>query len=529
MFGLGSYRDLVQPAYYFGLLMMAVSLTLSPFLMSVAQFWMVGIWIIDGAVSKDFKEKWHHFTHNWIALLIVSLYLLHVFGLVYTSDFQYAFKDLRIKLPLLVLPFVLSSMKPLSKKQFDLLLNVYVFSVFVATWFSFAHYVKHDYQDVREISHFISHIRFCLQIVFCIFITGYYLLKRQSKWWECVLEILLIVWFCIQIYIFESLSGYVVFCGSIFVTLLYLIRQLRQGRTLFLGTLLFLLFVTAFCGFKLYCMMKPMMSVEKVDFAALPKKTAQGNLYWHDTTVFIAEDGRYIGLYYCYKEMRETWPLRSQMKFDGKTQNGENLEATLARYLTSKGLTKDAEGVMALDDQDIRNVEQGIPNYNNWIHPGVRARISSTLFEYKLYRHNNYANGGSLSQRIEYTRASLYLIKEHPIFGIGTGDAPDLYQQAYDELDSPLDLSYRRRAHNQYLSITVAFGAVGLLLFLAVLLLPYCSNKKYRTYLYTIFLCIILLSMLPEDTIETQAGVTFFAFFEALFLLAHPNNEEFEN
>lgn len=75
-------------------------------------------------------------------------------------------------------------------------------------------------------------------------------------------------------------------------------------------------------------------------------------------------------------------------------------------------------------------------------------------------------------------RASLYLIKEHPIFGIGTGDAPDLYQQAYDELDSPLDLSYRRRAHNQYLSITVAFGAVGLLLFLAVLLLPYCSNKN---------------------------------------------------
>ena len=213
----------------------------------------------------------------------------------------------------------------------------------------------------------------------------------------------------------------------------------------------------------------------------------------------------------------------------GLTQNGKNLEATLARYLTSKDLHKDAEGVMALDDQDIRNVEQGIANYNNWLHPGVRARISSTLFEYSLYRKTNNPNGGSLSQRIEYTRASLYLIKEHPLFGIGTGDAPDLYQQAYNELDSPLDLSYRRRAHNQYLSITVAFGAVGLLLFLAVLLLPYCSNKKYRTYLYTIFLCIILLSMLPEDTIETQAGVTFFAFFEALFLLAHPNNEEFEN
>jgi hypothetical protein len=31
-----------------------------------------------------------------------------------------------------------------------------------------------------------------------------------------------------------------------------------------------------------------------------------------------------------------------------------------------------------------------------------------------------------------------------------------------------------------------------------------------------VFLCIMLLSMFPEDTLETQAGVSLFAFFEAL-------------
>ena len=167
-----NYQKYIQPAYFVGLAMMAIGLTLSPFLMSLAQFWLAGIWVIDGIVNKDFKEKWCRFKRNWIAWLLVSLYLLHVVGLIYTSDFQYAFKDLRVKLPLLILPFVLSSMKPLERKQYDLLLNIYVLSVFVATWFSFAHYLRHDYQDVREISHFISHIRFCLQIVFCIFITG---------------------------------------------------------------------------------------------------------------------------------------------------------------------------------------------------------------------------------------------------------------------------------------------------------------------------------------------------------------------
>jgi len=32
------------------------------------------------------------------------------------------------------------------------------------------------------------------------------------------------------------------------------------------------------------------------------------------------------------------------------------------------------------------------------------------------------------------------------------------------------------------------------------------------------FFCIALLSMLNEDTLETQAGVTFFAFFYCFFI-----------
>jgi hypothetical protein len=37
-----------------------------------------------------------------------------------------------------------------------------------------------------------------------------------------------------------------------------------------------------------------------------------------------------------------------------------------------------------------------------------------------------------------------------------------------------------------------------------------------------VFLCIMLLSMFPEDTLETQAGATLFAFFEALLLFVQP-------
>ena len=540
-------RFTLTQAYVLGLMMMAVGLTLSPFLMSLSQFWLVIVWVFDCFCSKTIKNKLQSFWNNKPAVLLVAFYLMHVVGLLWTSDFQYALKDLRVKLPILVLPFILSSMPTLERKRFDQVMLVYVLSVFVATIFSGIAYWKHDYEDVREISHFISHIRFCLNIVFCITIIFWYIVTTKVP--EPVvaepgrsiegpsptrfpvpafstrfalnryLQYFLAFWFVFQIYIFESLSGYVVLAAVVAVSLLYAFLRWQQGRGWRIGIGIGAVVILAVGIILAVHWVKPLVDIKPVDFNTLEKKTALGNDYWHDTIHNPVEDGQYVGLYYCRKELQEAWPQRSDLPIEGETLNGENLEATLARYLTSKGLRKDAEGVMALTDEDIRNIEQGIANYNNWKHPGIRARLSSTLFEYNLYRRYNNPNGGSLSQRIEYTRAAFHLIRQHPWFGIGTGDVPQAFSRAYDEIHSPLSEEFRFRAHNQYLTIAVAFGLMGLAFFLVVLLYPYFSSKKRRTYLFTVFLCIILLSMFPEDTLETQAGASLFAFFEALLLV----------
>lgn len=502
--------------------MMAIGLTLSPFLMSVSQFLLLTVWLFMG---DPVKEKFQRFTHNRIAVLLVSLYLLHVIGLVYTSDFAYAFKDLKVKLPLLAFPIMLSSVKPMDKKRFDGLMSVYVLAVFVATCISFGTYLKHDYGDIREISRFISHIRFCLNIVLVIGIIAYYLFTRPAPWWEKLLQTVLIVWFLYQLYIFESISGYLALIGMVAVSLVYVFFKKVQNPLWRMVFLIVIIGLPTAAGLYGYRLASSLLTPPAVDFTHLDKKTAQGNDYWHDTISFPVEDGKYIGLYFCRPEMREAWNSRSKLDYDGLTLNGENLEATLARYLTSKDLRKDAEGVAALTGQDIQNVEQGIANYVNWSHPGIYARLSSTLFEYGLYRRSNYPNGGSLSQRLEYTKASVYLIKKHPVFGVGTGDIPNAYMQAYDELQSPLRQEFRHKAHNQYLSITVGFGIVGVLLFLTVLLYPYLSTKRHCTYLYTVFLVILLISMLPEDTIETQAGASWFAFFNTLLIFASQNRD----
>ncbi len=533
--------------YFVGLVLLAIGLTLSPFLMSVAQFFLLAVWLFDGLslrlstirnaslgakvkeglrlAGENMRMKMRLFFHNKIAVVLVSLYVLHVIGAFYSSDIQYALKDLRIKLPLLLLPLIFSSMPSLNRRQRDLLLWLYILSVFVATWFSFAKYVRHDYSDVREISRFISHIRFSLQIVFCIFIIGYYCFKRRYKWWIQSLCLLLVFWLFVQFYILESLSSYVVFLALLAVSLLFLFFRVRASAVSRVVMLVLLVVVPAITGLLLYRLIAPMVKVEHVDFEHLEKETALGNPYVHDPDHFPLEDGRYVGLYYCEKEMREAWCHRGTMGYDSVTDLGVSIGATLPRYLTSKGLRKDAQGVAALSDEDIRNVEQGVANYNNWKHPGLRARLSVAIYEINRYRRNHDPNGGSLSQRLEYTKTSLYLIRQHPVFGVGTGDVPDAFRQAYDELQSPLLPQFRHRAHNQYLAITIGFGIVGLILFLFVLSFPYFSSRHNRTCLYTIFLCVILLSMIPEDTIETQAGATFYAFFNALFLLAlRPSN-----
>jgi len=535
-----SIQSYLNQAYLLGLLMVAVGLTLSPFLMGMSQFWLVIVWIVDAIVKRDFKEKWPRFIHNKAAVLLVLFYLMHVVGLLWTSDFQYAMKDLRVKLPILVMPIVVSGMAPLDRKRFDLLMLVYVLSVFVATIFSSITYWKHDYEDVREISHFISHIRFCLNIVFCIAIILWYIVKTKAPKpvegptrtrfpvpafstrfaVNRYLQYFLVFWFVWQIYIFESLSGYVVFAAVIVVSIVYAFLQWKKGIGWRIGIGVSAVAVLVVGAVLLVHWVKPLLNVAPVDFDTLEKKTALGNDYWHDTIYNPIEDGKYVGLYYCRTELQEAWNQRSDMPFNGTTTNDENLEATLARYLTSKDLRKDAEGVMTLTDEDIRNIEQGVANYNNWKHPGLQARLSATLFEYGLYRKFNNPNGGSFSQRIEFTRASFHIIRQHPWFGVGTGDVPQAFSQAYDEIHSPLKEEFRFRAHNQYLAVAVAFGLVGLAFFLVVLLYPYFSSKKHRTYLYTVFLCIMLLSMFPEDTLETQAGASLFAFFEALLLVA---------
>ncbi|NJM15116.1 MAG: hypothetical protein HC896_06850 [Bacteroidales bacterium] len=154
---------------------------------------------------------------------------MHVLGMLYTTDLKFGIHDLKIKLPLLVLPVIVFSSPKLSYNQLVRLLLLFVWSVFVATLISFGIYLgvgNVQYTDIRGISIIISQIRFSLYIAMAIMLTLYFLLNKDIvKPWLIIIYSLLMVWFTYKLMLFKSLTGVIILYVSLVLMCFYYVRQ----------------------------------------------------------------------------------------------------------------------------------------------------------------------------------------------------------------------------------------------------------------------------------------------------------------
>jgi hypothetical protein len=266
-------------------------------------------------------------------------------------------------------------------------------------------------------------------------------------------------------------------------------------------------------------------TVDKVDIAMLDKVTSKGNPYAHRVNEKYVENGHFIYLYICEPELRESWGNRSSFNFDGKTLDGGDVKQCLVRYLTSKGLRKDADGVDKLTNREIRYIESGKTNYIDTNKYALYPRIYISIWELYNYKLGANPSGYSISQRIEYLKTALHIIQKNFWFGVGTGDLPKAFEYQYEADKTPLAKEFQHRAHNQLVTFWVAFGFTGFMVILCALLLPPFFEKKYADYLFIAMFLICFLSFMDEDTLETHQGISFVAFFYALFLFYDKNEK----
>ena len=181
-------------------------------------------------------------------------------------------------------------------------------------------------------------------------------------------------------------------------------------------------------------------------------------------------------------------------------------------------------GVNSLSDKEISLIEDGVANIDLAKKGSFKNRLKNAIWEYEDFKITGDPRDKTMMQRFELWRNSVQLIKKYPWVGVGTGDAADVFA-AWLNVQNSLLKEKKLRSHNQYLTITIAFGIIGLMIFLFGLIYPAIKQRKFSDFLYLSFFLIAFLSMLTEDTLETQAGVTFFAFFSCLFLFVDKKNQ----
>jgi hypothetical protein len=232
------------------------------------------------------------------------------------------------------------------------------------------------------------------------------------------------------------------------------------------------------------------------------------------------ENGHHLWIYIQWDEMREAWNKRSSIPFDSLNRKGETNAYTVVRFLTSKGWRKDADAVERLTQEEVTAIEKGVANHVFLKRFSVRGRIYEFLWGYENYRKTGNPTGSSVMQRLEFWKASAGIIRDNWLTGVGTGDMNTAFSEQYEKMQTKLDPSQRWRSHNQFLSILIGMGIFGLIWFVLAIILPPVMMHRTGDYFLMVFLIITGLSMLTEDTIETQMGVTFFAFFYSFFLFA---------
>ncbi len=264
-------------------------------------------------------------------------------------------------------------------------------------------------------------------------------------------------------------------------------------------------------------------TVEKINFQNLEKFTVNGRAYENNTNSLRTENGHYIDIYICGEELENEWKKQSKLSLTGRDNKNQLLSETLIRYLSSKGFRKDSAGLNQLNQSDIHFIENGCANYKYTSKYSFESRIYNIIWQFNTYKKTGNANAQSISQRMEFLKSAVYIIKHHFWFGVGSGDVMDTFHKTLEEISPQLDARFRNRVHNQYIVEFVTLGVFGFIIFMIIIFYPVLAQKIWKHYLFSIFYLIILISFLTDNPLETQLGVGFFSFYYCMMILKMSN------
>ncbi len=488
--------------------MIACSIPLSNYVMSMGGIFLSVNWFMEW----NWKKKWEMLKVNKISIILSLFFFVCCFSLIKTDNWSIGIDNLLSKLPLLYTPIIMATSKPLDGRAQRIIIIGFIGSVLFSTIFSFIYLLTHEVADIRQISVFISHIRFSLCIVLAIFLSGFLsLIAKQYPLIVRTVFLMVALWLIVYLFIAQTLTGIAIFMTAAVFLIFRMLLSHKKNLTRKIILSVFTFLVLGFAAYFTY-IIYDYYAAETPSESQLESTTHYGHRYHHDLNS-IVENGSLIYLYVCEEELQTEWNKRSKLTYD------DNIQTTIIRYLNSKGLRKDRKGMETLTEKDINNIELGIANVDYSRGIGLKRSIYPLLFSLTLYEKYNKIDHSSLLQRIELWKAGYQVIKSNALFGVGIGDHKEAIDQQLIDQNSPLTYKRDMGCHNQFITYCLMGGMILLLYFLFSLLYPFFTVEKSRSIIYIIFFILIFISLFTEDTLETQVGITLYAFFNSFLLL----------
>ncbi len=487
-------------------------------ILSMAQILLVVNWLAEGVVRKDLLGRFRRTFTSAPSLVFLSIFGLHVLGLLWTTDLKWGIDLVRILLPVLSVGAVLAGSGRLALPEFRTVVLLGAWSVIASTFVCLLLRTG-DAADYRSLSVFISHIR--LTLLLCLAI-AVFLLDRGGPFWLRIAGYCAVPWALLFINKLGSIQGFFI---VLVLAAVFLWRWVGgQGRMTMWAVR---------CALVALPLMALLMGVQEVraryrlpdpELKRTFEKSIGGEMYTHDIVNPQTENGTHVWTWIAWNELRTTWPLRSQRGIEELDDKGHQIFGTLVRYLASKGERKDSVAVMALTEAQVREIEQGIPNVLHGRRSTVRERIDEVFFELEHYYAYGAADGHSVAMRLEFLKAGTAIAVREWVIGVGTGDTKTAFAEQYEHMHTSLSMEWRHRAHNEYLTLWISFGVFGLLWVLFAFWWPARKLTAWNDPLFIAWSVILGISCFTDDTIETQAGATFFGLYYALLVFGAPRS-----
>ncbi len=464
--------------YFYLSLSFLVGLTCSKFLMSVSLILHAMLFLFAG----NYKEFWQRLLSNKWLLFLLAFWCLHVLSLAWSTDLKEGWDAIRVRISIVYLPILYIGTLSFKQHQIITYTKVLMLAIVVVIGLNVIHYgvlIQNNLAlDIRQLSWFGSHIRFGILVSF----SG---ILAFNLWKKKFLPTLLLFAYLILIgiYTFYSQTFSAIISAS-FVLLVIgydLIRSMRFSRIIGIGFIV----VVGVAGAV--------------------------------TIKFIATPNPVCGSFESDDEARKSWALRSDFPLDSLDRKGQGLRRTAERYLCAKEMALTARSIQKLSQEDVLNIENGFTSVHS-ANGGIWSRLEELKFE--LHEATD-PNGHSLLQRIAYWKTAWAVINDHPWLGVGIGDINSEMENKYNKTGSTLKPEYRNRSHNMYLTTWMGIGVLGIILLLGCIgYFGWMGFKEHHLVLLA-FSFIVFSTMCIEDSLETQAGASFFGFFIAILCGQH--------